>query len=185
MSFVHLHTHTIYTSGNSLLTIDDLVRSVKSNGGRATAIVDSGTIAGFAEFSEACEQYGVYPIFGCGFYLAIGSHKNPTGRSHLVLLAKNKIGFENLHKLDEIAQSDGFRSNKAHIDDDLLKKYSDGLICLTGGLGGDIDQLIVADDFDAAERRANFTARFLPLDFWRRFLSGIARPRFTKKQSCD
>lgn len=154
--FTHLHTHTEYTRGNSTLSIDDLVRRAKEFGMEATAIVDSGTIAGFEAFAAACAEHGVRPIYGCGFYLAQGSRLAPEGRSHLVLLAYNEPGMQNLRKLDALAQSEGWHGGKAHIDDGLLAQYNGGLICLTGGLGGDIDKLLVAGAFDAALKRAEF-----------------------------
>lgn len=154
--FTHLHTHSVYTHGNSTLRIDDLVKKIKADGMTATALVDSGTIAGFTEFSTTCARHGIAPIYGCGFYLAKGSLRAPKGRTHLVLLAYNEEGMQNLAALDAIAQSDGFHDGKAHIDDVLLPIHSSGLICLTGGLGGLIDQTIVAGEMEHALRYAKF-----------------------------
>lgn len=133
-----------------------MVKKAKEYGMAATALVDSGTIAGFKEFTKSCNKYDVKPIYGCGFYLAKGSRRAPEGRSHLVLLVYNEKGMINLTKLDEHAQKEGMYEGKAHIDDELLKIYHEGLICLTGGLGGDIDKHIIDWDLDSAIKRASF-----------------------------
>lgn len=164
--FIHLHTHTVHTRGNSTLAVDALVRRTYEYGMSATAMVDSGTVAGFEEFTVACRKSGVRPIYGCGFYLAAGSHRAPIGRSHLVLLARNERGFQNLIRLDGRARVEGFHDGKAHIDDQLLASDSDGLVCLTGGLGGDIDKLLVVGKFEAAVQRAEFYRNIFGPDFY-------------------
>jgi len=153
-NFTHLHTHTVCTTGNSNLEIEDLVRASSEFGMNAAAIVDSGNIDGFADFSSLCEIFGIQPIYGCGFYLAANTRFDPQGRSHLVLLVYSEKGMENLQKLNDVAFKEGLFEGKAHIDDELLEKYCEGLICMTGGNGGDIDKLILGGDYDSAKARA-------------------------------
>ena len=164
--FIHLHTHSNYTLGNSTLSIEQLVNAVKADGATATALVDSGTIAGYPEFTRACSDAGIQPIYGYGAYLAKGSHTAPQGRTHLVMLAFNPQGLENIKTLDHIAQSSGLHGGKAHIDDALLAEHKEGLIVLTGGLGGEIDKLIVADELDAATERARFFQTLFGANFY-------------------
>lgn len=152
--FIHLHTHTVCTAGNSTIEIEDMVRLASEFGMKATAIVDSGNISGFDRFTRLCRQYDIDPIYGCGFYLAENTRFDPQGRSHLVLLVYSDEGMANLVELNRLAFAEGFHCSKAHIDDELLEKYRDGLICLTGGNGGDIDKFIISGDLVSAKRRA-------------------------------
>jgi DNA polymerase-3 subunit alpha len=164
--FIHLHTHSNFTEGNSTLKLEDLVIKTKEYGMSSTALCDSGTIDGFSSFSKMCEKSDIKPIFGCGFYHAVGSRKDPKGRNHLVLIAYDQTGMENLKKMCEIAKKEGYHNGKAHIDDELLKKYNEGLICLTGGLGGEIDKAIIAGDIDKAIKRVLFFADLYPGNFY-------------------
>jgi len=120
----------------------------------AAAIVDSGNIDGFEEFTRLCELYKVSPIYGCGFYLAKNNRFDPKGRSHLVLLVYSEKGMRNLQKLNDVAFKEGLFEDRAHIDDELLEKHCEGLICMTGGNGGDIDKLILGGGYDSAKVRA-------------------------------
>lgn len=185
-TFTHLHTHTIYTAGNSTLAIADLVKQAQAFGMDATAIVDSGTIAGFEPFREACHAHNIRPIYGCGFYLANGSRLAPRGRSHLVLLAYNQSGMAHLRQLDQIAQTEGLHGGKAHIDSVLLPQHSKGLICLTGGLGGPIDKLIVAGDLENATRHAKFFQRIYHDNFYLELQDhGSPKNRIAIKGLCE
>lgn len=165
LEFRHLHTHTTFTAGNSTLEVDELVRRAAELGMDATAIVDSGTIEGFDEFTRACAEHGVEPIYGCGFYLAKGPRRAPEGRTHLVLLVKNQTGMEKLEQLVERSFAEGFHG-KPHIDDELLRLHHDGLVCLTGGLGGDVDKLIVSGQLEHARKRARFYRSVFGEDFY-------------------
>ncbi len=165
--FIHLHTHTVFTRGNSTLEIEDLLQKCARDGVSATAIVDSGNIDGFEIFTEKCREYGIQPIYGCGFYVADSSRNDESATvSHLVLLVKNPIGIKNLKTLSEISFKEGVVKNKARIDDELIRKYADGLICFTGGLGGDVDKAIATGNLEKAEQRIRFYHEVFGDDFY-------------------
>ena len=165
--FIHLHTHTVFTRGNSTLEIDDLLKKCVNDGVATTAIVDSGNIDGFDLFTQKCEEYGIKPIYGCGFYVTDGSRFDDGGTvSHLVLLVKDSTGMKNLKTLSELSFKEGFAKNKARIDDELIQKFSEGLICFTGGLGGDVDKAIAAGDLEKAEHRIKFYHSVFGSDFY-------------------
>lgn len=138
MEYIDLHIHTEYTKGNGLTKISELVLKAKEFNMNSLAITDSGTIDGFKEFVEECNKVNIKPILGCGFYFApLGLNLKQT--NHLVLLAKNRLGYDNLLKLVEFSKSEGL-THKPRIDLDIIKKYNNELICLTGGLGGVFDK---------------------------------------------
>lgn len=148
----HLHTHSRYTKGNSTLPLVDLVKRAKSYGMTHTALVDSGNIDGFKTFSALCQTEEIHPIYGCGFYhYSAATHTI----NHTVLLAKNKTGFENMVTL--VKKSKGqIIKNKPTITDEQLTEFSQGLVCLSGGLGGEIDKLILTKSYPLAESRIRF-----------------------------
>jgi len=110
----------------------------------ALAITDSGNVSGVPEFYDACIRSGIKPIIGLGFYFADDSRfSQSTQKYHLVLLAENSIGFMHLLALAERSFTQGFYK-RPRIDFELLETYHDGLICLTGGLGGLVDKYLYA-----------------------------------------
>ncbi|MCX6798158.1 MAG: DNA polymerase III subunit alpha, partial [Candidatus Falkowbacteria bacterium] len=158
MSFVHLHNHTHYSLLDGLTKIDELVNYVKEQGSPAIAITDHGTMYGVVEFYEKCKKAGLKPIIGVEAYLAPGSRHDKNTRSdarsfHLLLLAKNNIGYKNLIKLTSVAHLEGFYY-KPRIDWELLKAHSEGLIACTACLAGEIPRLIMADKLEEATKRA-------------------------------
>jgi DNA polymerase-3 subunit alpha len=166
MSFVHLHTHSHYSLLDGLTRIEELVTAAKADRQPALAITDHGTMYGAVEFSKACRKAGIKPIIGMEAYLAPRSRHdrekqvNERAYHHLVLIAKNKTGYQNLLQLSTLAHLEGFYY-KPRIDWELLERYGDGLIALTACLGGEIPRLIVERNeqaLDAAIRR--YTSRF-------------------------
>ncbi len=121
----------------------------------AVALTDHGNMFGIVEFYKACKQEGVKPIIGCEVYLAPGSRfekkKGPYNKAsyHLTLLAKNQQGYHNLCKLSSIGYLEGFYYNP-RIDWEVLEKYREGLICLSGCLGSEISQTIIHGSEDEA-----------------------------------
>ena len=142
--FVHLHLHTEYSLLDGLARIDKLVNIIKERGVRAVAITDHGNMHGVIKFFEACVQKGIKPIIGEEFYIChdMTSRANREDTGHLILLAKNNTGYQNLLKLSSFAYLDGMYY-KPRIDYKLLEKHSEGLICLSACLAGHIPQFIL------------------------------------------
>lgn len=144
--FVHLHNHTHYSVLDGLTKLPDLVNLVKDYGMSAVAITDHGTLSGAVDFYIEAKEKGVKPIIGMEAYVAPRSHteRDPAkdkNSYHLTLLAKNQQGYLNLMRLSTIANLEGFYY-RPRIDFDLLKKYHEGLIVLSGCIGGEVgDQL--------------------------------------------
>ncbi|MFH1098397.1 MAG: DNA polymerase III subunit alpha [Candidatus Uhrbacteria bacterium] len=169
--FVHLHVHSHYSLLDGLTRIDELVEAVKADGQTAVALTDHGTMYGAIEFYQACRKAGIKPIVGVEAYLAPRSRTDREPRAHerayhhLVLLAKNRIGYQNLLELTTRAHLEGFYY-KPRIDRELLEKYGDGLIVLSACLQGDIPQFIVRGLTAEAEAAVRwYRERFGP-DFY-------------------
>ena len=157
--FVHLHVHTEYSLLDGANRIKDLVARVKELGMKAIAITDHGVMYGAIEFYKECKKQGIKPIIGCEMYVAPRTRfdKEPNideRPGHLVLLAKDNEGYQNLIKLVSIAFTEGFYY-KPRIDMEVLKKYSKGLIASSACLAGFINKALLADDFEKAKKIAN------------------------------
>ena len=169
--FVHLHLHTEYSLLDGLATISKVDKKAGKMGMPALAITDHGNMYGSVAFYDACCEYNkkvkdsgdpnmkpVKPIFGTEFYvcddLTVKSRKaNPddeSDRRHLVCLAKNETGYKNIALLNAIAYRDGFYY-KPRIDLKTLKEHSEGIVCLSACIGGDIPQAILRRNYDKAE----------------------------------
>ena len=158
LKFTHLHVHSHYSLLDGLPKIDDLLNYTKELGMDSLALTDHGVLYGAVEFFKKAKASGIKPIIGCELYLAREkmTQKRPNidnVRYHIVLLAKNETGYKNLVKLVTKAHLEGFYY-KPRIDEDLLFKYSDGLIVLTACLQGKIPRLILSNKFDQAEQLA-------------------------------
>lgn len=152
--FTHLHVHTEYSLLDGACRIKPLVARAKELGYEALAITDHGAMYGVVEFYKECKAQGIKPIIGCEVYVAPRSMDNKEGRAdkeyaHLLLLVQNETGYQNLIKLVSQGFTRGFYY-KPRIDYDLLSRHSDGLICTSACIGGDIPQLLLANDWDAA-----------------------------------
>ncbi|MCK9578238.1 DNA polymerase III subunit alpha [bacterium] len=156
--FVHLHLHSHYSLLDGLSKIDEILDRVKELGMDSVALTDHGVMYGAIEFYQAAKSKGIKPIVGCEFYEAVLNmeDKNPqveSKRFHLILLAKNETGYNNLVKLVTEAHLKGFYY-KPRVDFNLLKKYSEGIIALSACLQGRIPTLLLAGKFDEAEKMA-------------------------------
>ena len=149
--FVHLHVHTEYSLLDGCARIDKLIKTVKEHGGKAVAITDHGTMAGALHFFAECYKNGIKPIIGCEFYVAHDRtyKQGKPDTAHLILLAKNNDGYQNLLKLNAIAAKEGFYY-KPRIDYTVLEQHSKGLICLSACLAGHIPTLLLNRRFDEA-----------------------------------
>lgn len=153
--FTHLHVHTHYSLLDGLPKVEELLNKTKEFGMDSVAITDHGTMYGAIEFYQKAKEMEIKPIIGEEFYVAFEkiNQRRPNiddKRYHLILLAKNFEGYRNLVKLTTKAWLDGFYY-KPRIDDELLAKYSKGLICLTACLQGKVPRLILAGKIDEAE----------------------------------
>jgi len=148
MSFVHLHNHTHYSILSALAKPNEYIEIAKKHGSPAVAITDSGVTYGMIEFYKLAKKAGIKPVLGVDAFIAPLGHKNKTPEnrySTLVLLAETTKGYHNLLKLSTIAALEGFYY-KPRVDDELLKKYSEGLIALSGSLSGAIPKAILEND---------------------------------------
>lgn len=155
--FTHLHLHTPYSLLDGFTKIDKVLDKAKELGMTACAITDHGVMFGAVEFYKKAKARGIKPIIGCEVYTAnrtIADKESIDGKSgHLILLAKNKTGYQNLIKLVSISYTHGFY-RKPRVDMELLKKYSDGLIALSACLAGDVQQLLLQGEFGRATKKA-------------------------------
>ena len=140
--FVHLHNHSHYSLLDGLQKIQPMLDRVKEFGMTAVALTDHGTLSGVIDFYQQAQKRDLKPIIGMEAYVAARNHtdKDPQSdrrRFHLVLLALNNQGYQNLMRLTSIAHLDGFY-HKPRIDHQLLEKYNQGLIVLSGCMGGEL-----------------------------------------------
>lgn len=158
MSFVHLHNHTCYSLLDGACKIPDLIARARELGMGALAITDHGVMYGIMEFYKEAKKQGIKPIIGCEVYVAPRSYRDKAvgmddSPSHLVLLAKDQQGYQNLIKLVSIAWLEGFYY-KPRVDKELLRKYSKGLIALSACLAGEIPTLLLQGKEEAARETA-------------------------------
>ncbi|MBQ4629694.1 MAG: DNA polymerase III subunit alpha [Clostridia bacterium] len=156
--FVHLHLHTQYSLLDGAADISAVTNLAAELGMEAIAITDHGCMHGVVEFYEAAIKKGIKPIIGCEVYTAPRSRfsKDPSADKrygHLVLLCKNEIGYRNLMALVTLANTEGFYY-KPRVDMEILKKYSEGLIALSGCMRGDVAQAILNSGYDSARKKA-------------------------------
>jgi len=155
MKFTHLHTHSHYSLLDGLSRIDELVDRAKELEMDSLAITDHGVLYGAIEFYKKAKRAGIKPIIGCEMYVADGSrHDKRPGiddkRFHLVLLAKNQVGYKNLIKLVTAAHLEGFYY-KPRIDKEILRQHSQGLIALSACLGGELSRALHAENYEKAK----------------------------------
>ena len=148
--FVHLHNHTHYSLLDGLTKVPELVEFVKNDGMEAVAVTDHGTMSGLVELYKCCNDAGIKPVLGLEAYVAARkmTDKDPAHdkqRFHITLIAMNNKGFENLCRIMSNAEING-KYYKPRTDHDELKKYNEGLICLSGCMGSEISEAIRADD---------------------------------------
>jgi len=159
MSFVHLHTHTEYSLLDGSNKIKEYVSRVKELGMDAAAITDHGVMYGVIDFYKECLAQGIRPVIGCEVYVAPGSRFDKEASHgddryfHLILLAENNTGYQNLMKIVSIGFIDGYYY-KPRVDKEILRKYHEGLICCSACLAGEIAHLLKRGMKDKAEQAA-------------------------------
>jgi len=151
-NFVHLHNHSNYSLLDGALRIDDLIRKSREYAMPAAALTDHGVLYAMIEFYKKAKKENIKPIIGSELYLAPGSRFEKSRKNyHILLLAENKIGYHNLIKLVSKAWLEGFYY-KPRVDKDLLEEHSEGLICLSACLKGEIPQLLLKGSYDLAKK---------------------------------
>ncbi len=158
--FVHLHNHTQYSLLDGLTKVSPLIAKIAENGMSAVAITDHGTMSGVIEFYKTARSTNVKPIIGMETYVAARqiTDRDPTkdkNNYHLILLAKDNQGYENLMRLSTIANLEGFYY-KPRIDHNLLEKYQQGLIVLSGCIGGEIGDALRQGQYAQAKEIARW-----------------------------
>ena len=168
--FVHLHVHSEYSLLDGANRIKDLPVRAKELGMKAIALTDHGTMFGAVDFYKECKKNGIKPIIGCEVYVAprtrFDKEQNlDNNYSHLILLVKNKIGYQNLIKLVSLSYTEGFYY-KPRIDLEILEKYSEGIIALSACLAGSINQAILSSDMEKAKEIAKWFKRVFKEDYY-------------------
>lgn len=158
--YVHLHNHTHYSVLDGLQKVPEMLDRIQELGMEAVAITDHGTLSGAIEFYKAAKERGIKPIIGMEAYVANRRHvdKDPQkdrSRFHLILLAMNETGYKNLMRLSSIANLDGYYF-KPRIDHELLEKYHEGLIALSGCIGGEVGEYLRYNEDQKAEETARW-----------------------------
>lgn len=156
--FAHLHVHTEYSLLDGACRIKELISTVKDLGQTAVAVTDHGVMYGAVDFYTEAKKQGIKPIIGCEVYVAARSRHDKVKEydsfnNHLVLLCKNETGYKNLIKMVSLSFTEGFYF-KPRVDIELLEKYSDGLIALSGCLAGKISQYLINNDYNSAKEYA-------------------------------
>ncbi len=175
MSYVGLHVHTHYSLFDGIATPEEYVTRAKELGMDALAITDHGSLSGHREFYRLAKENGIKPVLGVEAYITADrfDQRGNDARdglldlvyNHTVILAKNKVGLENLNKLNEIAWTEGF-FKKPRIDYDVLEKYADGLVVTSGCLSGALAKAIEAEELAEAKRIIEWHKRVFGDDYY-------------------
>ena len=159
MSFTHLHVHTEYSLLDGSSKIKELVARAKELGMDSIAITDHGVMYGVIDFYRAAKEAGIKPIIGCEIYVAPGARfdrENIKGEDryyHMVLLAKNDLGYHNLMKIVSRGFTEGFYY-KPRVDYEILEQFHEGIIALSACLAGEIPSFIRKDKYEEAKQTA-------------------------------
>ncbi len=158
MSFVHLHLHSEYSLLDGACRIKQLVARAKELGQTAVAVTDHGNMYAAVEFYNEATAQGIKPIIGCEIYVAPRTrfdkiHGQDNKPYHLVLLCKNNEGYKNLIKIVSYGYTEGFY-NKPRADIELLEKYHEGIIALSGCLAGEIPRKLMNGEYESAKKTA-------------------------------
>ena len=168
--FVHLHIHSEFSLLDGANRIKDLPVRAKELGMKAMAITDHGVMYGAIDFYKACKKEGIKPIIGCEVYVAQRSRfdKEPNidnRYNHLILLAKDNQGYKNLCKLVSIGFTEGYYY-KPRIDAEVIEKYHEGIVCLSGCLAGAVSQALLNGQEEKAEEIALWYKKVFGEDYY-------------------
>lgn len=169
MQYVPLHLHSEYSLLDGAIKLKDLCAYAKENDMPAVAMTDHGVMYGAIDFYKTAKEFGVKPLIGCEFYVYDGDitekNQGKTVLNHLVLIAKDKQGYANLVKLVSIAHCEGFYY-KPRVNFELIKKYSEGLICLSACVQGEIAYLILQKELEKARETAKKYKELFKEDYY-------------------
>jgi DNA polymerase-3 subunit alpha len=169
--FVHLHNHSDFSLLDGAASVGSMVSRAKALGMPGLALTDHGNMFGAVKFYDSCKEQGINPIIGSEFYVAGGARTEKTGTEngnkywHLVLLAENQVGYRNLLKLSSASYTEGYYY-KPRIDDELLARHSEGLICSSACIAGEIPSLVLMGKTAEAERKAAWYAELFGKDHY-------------------
>ena len=176
--FIHLHNHSHYSLQDGACTVDSLIGAAKKFNMKSVALTDHGVLYGIIEFYKKAVKADIKPILGMEAYVvnvgdrferkssqSNGTGKNRKNYSHLILLAKNEIGYKNLTKLSTLGHTEGFYY-RPRIDLDLIKKYREGLVCTSACAGGVVSTHLVHGEFDKAKEVARTYKEIFGDDFY-------------------
>ncbi|MFZ6027227.1 MAG: DNA polymerase III subunit alpha [Chloroflexota bacterium] len=160
MSFAHLHVHSEYSLLDGFSNIKKLVKRAVEMGMPAIALTDHGTMFGVMDFYNAAKAAGIKPILGVESYMAARGMKDKEAQydkrsSHVLLLAENQVGYQNLLKIASTAQLDGFYYYP-RIDHDFLAAHSEGVICTSGCMSAEVPRMISQGNLDAARKQLDW-----------------------------
>ena len=158
--FVHLHNHSDYSLLDGAQRVEQLVNTIDDLNMDGVALTEHGNMFSTVPFYQKAQKAGINPIIGCETYVAVESRHNKKpqagggwGNNHLILLVQNQIGYKNLMKLVTAGYLEGFYY-RPRIDMELLKEHSDGLVCLSGCLKGEIPEKMLNGDYEGARDAA-------------------------------
>ena len=176
--FIHLHNHTHYSLQDGACTVDGLIKAAKKHNMKSVAITDHGVMYGAAEFYNKAKKEGIKPIIGMEAYIVVegsrfdrakvedaNNKKKSKHYNHLILLAKNKQGYDNLSRLSTLGHTEGFYY-KPRIDLEILKQYREGLICTTACAGGVVSTHLVNGNYEKAREVAKKFKDIFEDDFY-------------------
>ncbi len=168
--FVHLHNHSEYSLLDGLSKIPEMVKRAKELGMNAIALTDHGNLYGAINFYKTCLEEGIKPIIGCEIYISKRSrHDKEAGidsdSNHLILLAKNDIGYKNLMKIISISNLEGYYY-RPRSDEELLREHHEGLICLSACLNGYVSEPLIQNQEETAIKRAKTLYEIFGEDFY-------------------
>ena len=155
--FIHLHVHSHLSLLNAIPKIPELVKAAKKDGQTALALTDDGNLYGVIEFYKTCEKEEIKPIIGVDFFVAPRTrhdkeHRIDNRTSRLILLAKNRTGYDNLIKLVTLSNTEGFYY-RARIDQELIEKYSEGIIAILPSFASPVSYALKDNDTEKATER--------------------------------
>ncbi|WP_018127026.1 DNA polymerase III subunit alpha [Balneola vulgaris] len=170
--FTHLHCHSKFSVLQATAGIKDLVAKAKNEGMPAVALTDLGNMYGAFSFVAEAHNAGIKPIVGCEFYVVEDRHKkkftreNRDKRHQIPILAKNQNGYKNLAKLSSIGFTEGYYYKFARVDKEVIKEYAEDLICLSGGIYGELADLILNKGEEYAEEALQWWMEVFGDDFY-------------------
>ena len=172
LPFAHLHVHSQHSIIPSTLSVQEIVRLAKSYGLAAVALTDMGNLCGAFSFMKAAKEASILPIIGCEYFLSEQRKQKqftrdaPDRMYRQPLLAKDRVGYQNLCKLSSLGYAEGFYGIYPRVDKTLLKEYKTGLIALSGSLAGELPALILSQGVQRAENALHYWVETFGEDFY-------------------